>query len=34
MPVDLNFAEEAGGRFERAFVQCSFASELVGKAGE
>jgi hypothetical protein len=34
MPVDLKFAEEAGERFDQAFVLCSFASNLVGKASE
>ena len=33
-PAELNFAEEAGERFEQAFALCSFASELVGKASE
>jgi len=33
-PVEIQFAEEAGERFEQAFVLCSFASELVGKASE
>lgn len=32
--LDIRFAEEAGKRFEQAFVLCSFASELVGKANE
>jgi hypothetical protein len=34
MPADIRFAEEAGERFEQAFVLCSLASELVGKASE
>ncbi len=33
-PLDMRFADEAGERFEQAFVLCSFASELVGKARE
>jgi hypothetical protein len=34
IPAELKFAVEAGDRFEQAFVLCSFASELVGKASE
>jgi hypothetical protein len=34
MPWDMQFAGEAGERFEQAFVLCSFASELAGKASE
>jgi len=33
-PLDIEFAEDAGKRFEQAFALCSFASELVGKANE
>jgi hypothetical protein len=32
--ADSRFADEAGERIEQAFVLCSFASELVGKASE
>jgi hypothetical protein len=32
--VDTDFAESAGLRIEQAFALCSFASQLVGKAGQ
>ena len=34
VPADDAFTHEAGERFEQAFVLCSFASELAGKAGQ
>ncbi len=32
--VDSDFADSAGLRIEQAFALCSFASQLVGKAGQ
>jgi len=31
---ERDWAEEAGERIEQAFALCSFASQLVGKAGQ